>query len=60
MAISMGLGSEAASGMSKKIVELASAFAYLKGIGVDKAGDALMAVFTGQADGLEKLGISMD
>lgn len=60
MAKGMGVGEDKASDMSQMLVGLSGDLASLNGMSVETASKALEGAFTGQADALKSLGISMD
>lgn len=56
----MGLGEDAAAGMSTELVQLASDLASFNNIGTDDVLDKLQAGITGEAEPLKALGVAMN
>lgn len=59
MATSLGLGQDAAAGMSMALVELAGDLASFKNKGIDQVQTALKGIFTGESESLKELGVVM-
>lgn len=59
MAVSMGLTTEQAAGMSTQLVGLAGDLASFKNISIDIANTALTSIFSGETEALKKLGVVM-